>query len=88
MKAESSSPAGTIKKNQDQKNQISLKEKFTTPAYTFLSDKSKVGFNGLVNDGNYVDIYDFEKQVLTYRHFEDIKNRFINKPLEPGQFLS
>ena len=48
-------------------------------AYTFLSDKSKVGFNGLINDGNYIDIYDFEKQVLTYRHFEDIKNRFINK---------
>lgn len=48
-------------------------------AYTFLSDKSKVGFNGLVNDGNYVDIFDFEKQVLTYRHFEDIKNRYINK---------
>ena len=48
-------------------------------AYVFTSDKSKPGFNGLVNDGNYVDLFDFEKQVMTYRHFEDIKNRFINK---------
>ena len=48
-------------------------------AYVFASDKSKTGFNGLVNDGNYINIFDFEKQVLTYRHFEDIKNRFISK---------
>ena len=48
-------------------------------AYVFTSDKSKAGFNGLINDGNYVDIYDFEKQVLTYKHFEEIKSKFINK---------
>lgn len=48
-------------------------------AYVFTSDKSKAGFNGLVNDGNYIDIYDFEKQVLTYKHFEEIKSKFINK---------
>ena len=48
-------------------------------AYVFASDKSKPGFNGLINDGNYVDMFDFEKQVLTYRHYEDIKNRFIGK---------
>ena len=48
-------------------------------AYTFSSDKNKQGFNGLVNDGNYVNIFDFENQVLTYRHFEEIKSRFINK---------
>lgn len=48
-------------------------------AYTFLSDKSKVGFNGLANDGNYIDIFDFEDKVLTLRHFEDIKNSYINK---------
>lgn len=48
-------------------------------AYVFTSDKSKTGFNGLVNDGNYVDIYDFEKQVLVYKHFEEIKSKFINK---------
>lgn len=48
-------------------------------AYVFTSDKSKVGFNGLVNDGNYVNIYDLEKEVMTLRHFEDVKNKFINK---------
>ncbi|MBP3200712.1 MAG: FMN-binding protein [Lachnospiraceae bacterium] len=48
-------------------------------AYIFTSDKSKTGFNGLINDGNYIDIYDFEKQVLTYKHFEEVKNKFINK---------
>lgn len=48
-------------------------------AYVFTSDKSKQGFNGMVNDGNYVNIFDFEKQVLTYRHFEEIKSRFIGK---------
>ncbi len=48
-------------------------------AYVFTSDKSKSGFNGLINDGNYVDIFDFEKQVLTYKHFEEIKSKFINK---------
>lgn len=48
-------------------------------AYEFASDKSKTGFNGLINDGNYIDIFDFEKKVLTYRHFEDVKNRYINK---------
>ena len=48
-------------------------------AYVFTSDKSKTGFNGLVNDGNYIDIYDFEKQVLTSKHFEEIKSKFINK---------
>ena len=48
-------------------------------AYTFTSDKSQVGFNGLVNDGNYININEFEKQVLEIRHFEDVKNRFVNK---------
>lgn len=48
-------------------------------AYVFTSDKSKSGFNGLVNDGNYVNIFDFEKQVLNYKHFEEIKSKFINK---------
>ena len=48
-------------------------------AYTFTSDKSQSGFNGLVNDGNYINIYEFEKQVLELRHFEDVKNRFVNK---------
>lgn len=48
-------------------------------AYEFTSDKSKSGFNGLINDGNYINIFDFEKIVLTYRHFEDVKNRYINK---------
>ncbi|MBO6119278.1 MAG: FMN-binding protein [Lachnospiraceae bacterium] len=48
-------------------------------AYVFSSDKSKVGFNGMINDGNYVNMFDFEKQVLTYRHFEEIKSRFIGK---------
>ena len=48
-------------------------------AYTFTSDKSQVGFNGLVNDGNYININGFEKQILELRHFEDVKNRFINK---------
>lgn len=48
-------------------------------AYVFTSDKSKSGFNGMVNDGNYVNMYEFEKQVLTYRHFEEIKSRFIGK---------
>ena len=48
-------------------------------AFVFASDKSKSGFNGLINDGNYINVYDFEKQVLELRHFEDIKNRFINK---------
>ena len=33
----------------------------------------------MINDGNYIDIYDFEKQVLTYKHFEEVKNKFINK---------
>ena len=48
-------------------------------AYVFTSDKSKPGFNGMINDGNYVNMFDFEKQVLTYRHFEEIKSRFIGK---------
>lgn len=48
-------------------------------AYTFTSDKAKVGFNGLVSDENYVNIYDFENEVLKYRHFDDIKNKFVNK---------
>lgn len=48
-------------------------------AYEFASDKSKPGFNGMANDGNYINIFDFEKQVLTYRHFEEIKSRFINR---------
>ena len=48
-------------------------------AYTFSSDKSKPGFNGMINDGNYINVYEFEKEVLTLRHFEDVKNRFINK---------
>lgn len=48
-------------------------------AYTFLTDKSKQGFNGLINDGNYVDLFDFEEKVLTLRHFEDVKNRYIGK---------
>ena len=48
-------------------------------AYVFTSDKAKSGFNGMINDGNYVNMYDFEKQVLTYRHFEEIKSRFIGK---------
>ena len=48
-------------------------------AYVFTSDKAKPGFNGLVNDGNYVNLFDFEKQVLQYRHFEEIKSRFIGK---------
>lgn len=48
-------------------------------AYVFTSDKSKQGFNGMINDGNYVNMFDFEKQVLTYRHFEEIKSRFIGK---------
>lgn len=48
-------------------------------AYVFTSDKAKTGFNGMINDGNYVNMYDFEKQVLTYRHFEEIKSRFIGK---------
>ena len=48
-------------------------------AYVFTSDKSKSGFNGITNDGNYVNIFDFEKEVLTYRHFEEIKSRFIGK---------
>lgn len=48
-------------------------------AYTFVSDKAKQGFNGLINDGNYVDLFDFEDKVLTFRHFEDIKNRFVAK---------
>lgn len=48
-------------------------------AYVFTSDKTKAGFNGMINDGNYVNMYDFEKQVLTYRHFEEIKSRFIGK---------
>lgn len=48
-------------------------------AYVFNSDKSKEGFNGMINDGNYVNMFDFEKEVLTYRHFEEIKSRFIGK---------
>lgn len=48
-------------------------------AYVFASDKSKSGFNGIINDGNFVDIFDFEKQVLTIRHYEDIKGKFQNK---------
>ena len=48
-------------------------------AYVFASDKSKSGFNGLINDGNYIDIFEFEKQVLTLRRFEEVKNKFLNK---------
>ena len=48
-------------------------------AYVFNSDKFKTGFNGLVNDGNYINIYDFESEVLKYRHFEEIKMKFIGK---------
>ena len=48
-------------------------------AYVFSSDRSKSGFNGLINDGNYIDIYDFEKQVISLRRFEDVKNKFLNK---------
>ena len=48
-------------------------------AYNFSSDKSKTGFNGLVNDGNFINVYDFEKSILELRHYEDIKNKYINK---------
>ena len=48
-------------------------------AYVFSSDKSKAGFNGLINDGNYVNINELEKEIMSLRHFEDVKNKFINK---------
>ena len=48
-------------------------------AYVFSSDRSKSGFNGLINDGNYIDVYDFEKQVLSLRRFEDVKSKFLSK---------
>lgn len=48
-------------------------------AYVFASDRSKSGFNGMINDGNYIDIYEFEKQVLALKRFEEVKNKFLNK---------
>ena len=48
-------------------------------AYVFSSDRSKPGFNGLINDGNYIDVFDFEKQVLALRRYEDVKSKFLNK---------
>lgn len=48
-------------------------------AYPFLSDKAKPGFNGLINDGNYIDIGEFENSVCELKYFEDVKTKYINK---------
>lgn len=51
----------------------------TAKAYAFVSDKSKPGFNGLVSDGDYINIFEFEEQVKELKFFEAVKNKYASK---------
>lgn len=51
----------------------------TAKAYAFTSDKSKPGFNGLVNGGDFVNIFEFENQVKELKFFEAVKNKYAGK---------
>lgn len=48
-------------------------------AYKFESDKNDPGFNGYCNDGNYINILEFEKTVLNLKFMSEIEKRFGTK---------
>lgn len=45
-------------------------------AYKYESDKSDPGFNGYCNDGNYINMLDFEKTVLGLHFMSEVEKRF------------
>ncbi len=47
-------------------------------AYTFISDKSKIDFNGIINDGNSIDVYAFEKQIIDLKNMKSINYAYGN----------
>ena len=48
-------------------------------AYTFISDKSKIDFNGIINDGYQVDIYKFENRIIELKYFEEVLLEYGNR---------
>lgn len=45
-------------------------------AYKYESDKSAPGFNGYCNDGNYINMLEFEKTVLSLHFMSEVEKRF------------
>lgn len=48
-------------------------------AYKYVSDKCDPSFNGYCNDGNYINILDFEKTVLSLKFMSEVEKRFGTK---------
>ena len=48
-------------------------------AYTFISERTKKDFNGIINDGNVIDIYRFEDRLLDLKSMDKILEDYGNR---------